>query len=112
MPNSERGDCMNTEQSACLIIGNAGDSRSSSLEALQLAGERKYDQARKKLAEASNSLLEAHKEHTKLLVTDARENSVVVTMLIAHAADHLANAETIYDLVEQMIVILEERDNV
>ncbi|MDO4378522.1 MAG: PTS lactose/cellobiose transporter subunit IIA [Erysipelotrichia bacterium] len=103
---------MNTEQFACLIIGSAGDSRSSSLEALQLAGERKYDEAKKKLEEAEKSLLDAHREHTKLLVADAQENSVVVTLLLAHASDHLANAETIHDLVEQMIIILEDRDNV
>ena len=103
---------MNIEQAACLIIGNAGDSRSSSLEALHLAGEKKYDEANKKLLDAEKTLLEAHKAHTELLTKDANDHNVVVTLLMAHASDHLANAETIHDLVEQLIEIMESRENV
>lgn len=103
---------MNANQSAVIIIANAGDSRSSSLEALAAAGERNYQEAEKLLKDAEEKLLVAHNEHTNLLVQDARGESVELSLLMMHASDHLANAETVHDLVEQMIHILEERDNV
>ena len=103
---------MNVNQSAVIIIANAGDSRSSCLEALAAAGEHNYQEAEKLLKDAEEKLLVAHNEHTQLLVQDARGESVELSLLMMHASDHLANAETVHDLVEQMIHILEERDNV
>ena len=103
---------MDVNQSAVIIIANAGDSRSSCLEALAAAGERNYQEAERLLKDAEEKLLIAHNEHTNLLVSDARGESVELTLLMVHASDHIANAETVHDLTEQMIHILEERDNV
>ncbi len=103
---------MDMEQIVCAIIANSGDCRSSCLCAVQAASNRDFLQAHTLMEESEKALQTAHDAHSELLVLDARGALPDISLLMIHALDHLSAAETVHDLVESMIILLEEREHV
>lgn len=86
------------------IISNAGEARASLFEALKASREEKFDIAEKCVEEAQESLLKAHKFHTKLIQQEASDEPVNVSMLLMHAEDQLMSTETLKDITKEMIL--------
>jgi len=62
-----------------------------------------FEEAEKCLQLADKSLEEAHKEQTKLIQSEARNEKIEITLLMVHAQDHLMNAITVRDLAIEFV---------
>lgn len=91
------------------IIANAGDSRSCSMAAMECAKNGDFLEAQNLLKESNEVLQRAHNEHTQLLVEDAKEGNIKVTLLLVHASNHLSVAEVSLDFVREIIALYERR---
>ncbi len=89
------------------LISYSGNARSLAMEALQACRDGNIDQARDLLKECEESLLEAHKVQTSLLVKEAQGEKIDVFLLMVHAQDHLMNAITVKDLTSEIIYLHE-----
>lgn len=85
------------------IISNVGTAKSLVMEALYAAKEGQFDLAEEKLAESRQFFIEGHKIHSSLIQKEASGEKVEFSMLFMHAEDQLMSAETISELVKEMI---------
>lgn len=99
------------EEMIMSIILNAGDARSKSLIAFKRAREYNFEEAKKLMKEASESLTLAHKAQTEMIQKEVRGDKQEVTLLMVHAQDHLMTAMAIKDMVNEMIAFTEEINN-
>lgn len=98
----------NIEEILLTVIANSGDSRCSSLEAIEMAKEFHFNEAREKLKNASDSLLEAHKAHTLLLTESVQRAESPVTFIWVHASNHLTQAEITLDMARNFLDVIEK----
>ena len=87
------------------LVGNAGESRSLSFEALSLAREGNFDEAEVKLKEAKQSMLRTHEIQTQLNCKEADGEEIKIGILMVHAQDHLMCSILARELVEELIKI-------
>lgn len=90
------------------LIVNSGDARSRAMEAIGLAKKGNIESAKGKLKEADEFLTKAHKFQTNLIQEEADGNIQQVTLLTAHAQDHLMNAITVIDLANEFTDLYEK----
>lgn len=91
------------------IICNAGEGRSLAMEAMILAREENdFEGAKVKLAEAKETLNEAHHFQTNLIQREAAGEKFDVNVLLIHSQDHLMNAMTVIQLAEEIIALHEK----
>ncbi|WP_125702243.1 PTS lactose/cellobiose transporter subunit IIA [Lacticaseibacillus daqingensis] len=100
------------EQQIMGLISSAGESRAKAFQALQAARKRDYDAAHAFLKEAATVDVEAHNIQTQLIQAELSEggDKPEINLLMVHAQDHYMTAQLARDLVEEMILILEDRD--
>ena len=91
------------DDSSFQLILHSGNSRSSSMEALECARNGKFEEAEKKLEEAEKELGEAHDAQTKLLVEEAQGAEMKPNILLVHAQDHFTAAMVNLDLSREII---------
>lgn len=96
---------MDLEVAAMELVGNAGESRSLSFEALSLAKEGKFEEAKEKINEAKKSMLKAHEMQTQLICKEADGEEFKIGLLMVHAQDHLMCSILARELVEELIKI-------
>lgn len=89
------------------LILHSGNTKSECMEALQLAKAGKIGEAKEKIEQANEALINAHHSQTGLLTKEASGEKVELTMLLIHAQDHLMNAITFRDLTIEMIELHE-----
>ncbi len=101
------------EQQIMGLISSAGESRAKAFQALQAARKRDYETAHALLKEAADVDVEAHNIQTSLIQAELSEGGEKpkINLLMVHAQDHYMTAQLARDLVEEMIMILESRDN-
>lgn len=90
------------------IILHAGNARSDAMEAIGLAKEYKFTEARSKIENADKEFAEAHHVQTKLLQDEANGKKNEITVILIHAQDHLMTAMTVKDLANEMIDMYEK----
>ncbi|AGX42006.1 PTS lactose/cellobiose transporter subunit IIA [Clostridium saccharobutylicum] len=90
------------------IISNVGMAKSLALEALRDVREGKYDEAEKKMSEASDYIVKGHHAHASLIQKEAAGEKVEFSLIIMHAEDQMMAAETIKSLIEEMIEVFKE----
>lgn len=103
---------MNTEiqEIAMIIIANSGEAKSLAFSALKLMRETKdIVKAKELLEEANKYINDAHLGQTKLLTMSASEEGVTVDVLLVHAQDHLMTTMMATELIEEMILLMEQR---
>ena len=72
---------------AMSLIAEAGDSRSYCMEAIGLAKEGKFDEARAALDHASEGMVAAHETQTQLIRDEMSGSGKPVSLLMVHAQD-------------------------
>lgn len=92
------------------IISNVGTAKSLVMEALYAAKEGDYTLAEEKLAESKQYFIEGHKVHSTLIQKEASGDKLQVSLILMHAEDQLMSAETISELVKEMIAIYKRID--
>jgi len=85
------------------LISYSGEAKSFSMESIAHAKTGNFEEAEKCLQLADKSLEEAHKEQTKLIQSEARNEKIEITLLMVHAQDHLMNAITVRDLAIEFV---------
>ena len=94
------------------LILHAGNSRSLSMEALSLAKEKQFEEAKEKFAEAEVELTTAHKVQTELLFNEQNEETrenYDLDIIMVHAQDHLTMATICLDLCREISFLYETR---
>lgn len=100
---------MDLEMAAMTLVGNAGESRSLTFEALRAAKIGDFDLAEHKLAEAKEAALRAHGIQTELICAEADgDEGIKIGLLMVHAQDHLMTAILARELVEEMMWFFKE----
>lgn len=99
---------MDIEAVAMVIVGNAGESRSLSYEALRVAKKGEFEKAKKLLDEAKERMYVAHSVQTELICSEADGKGIEINLLMIHAQDHLMNAILARELVEELIEVYRE----
>ncbi|MBP0726803.1 PTS lactose/cellobiose transporter subunit IIA [Bacillus sp. RG28] len=99
------------EQIAFKLILYAGNAKSSLMEAMYLAREGSFKEAREKIAVAKGELSKAHLAQTSLIQSEARGEKSSLSILLVHSQDHLMNAMLMRDLVEEIIFLHEKIKN-
>ncbi|SJZ52891.1 PTS system, cellobiose-specific IIA component [Cetobacterium ceti] len=94
---------MDIEEIAMGIVGNAGESRGLSYEALKEAKKGNFEKAEEILEEAKKKMYEAHKIQTELICDEADGKPMKINLLMIHAQDHLMNSILARELVEELI---------
>jgi len=89
------------------LIINGGNAKSLAFEAIRAAKAGKIDEARIKLKEADEALVEAHNTQTDMLTKEAQGQHAKVTLLTVHSQDHMMNAITFRDLAGEMVDLYE-----
>ncbi len=85
------------------IILHAGNAKSLSMEAIQMAKKGKFEDAEKAISDASDALNEAHHVQTDLLQKEAGGKGIILSLLMVHAQDHLMTSIAVKDLANEMI---------
>ncbi len=86
------------------IISSSGESKGKAFEALTCVKKGEFTEARKKLAQARQLDIEAHKLQTELIsqsLAEGHENDV--DLLMVHAQDHYMTSQLARDLIEVLI---------
>lgn len=94
---------MNAEEITMQLIVNSGAARSKAMEAIDSAKAGKFEDSQKQLKEADDFLTKAHEMQTEIIQEEADGNINQVTVLMAHAQDHLMNAITVIDLAREFV---------
>lgn len=90
------------------LILHAGNAKSLLMEAMYKARDGKIKEAREKMNEAKVELNKAHHSQTSLIQSEASGEKYDINILLIHAQDHLMNAMTTKDLVEEIIYLHEK----
>lgn len=90
------------------LIMHAGNSKSSSMEAIELARAGNISEADMKMNEAYEELVIAQKLQTKLLKKTSKIDSLYPDMLLVHAEDHLSGAQTQLEMSKEIINLHEQ----
>ncbi|MFB1049937.1 PTS lactose/cellobiose transporter subunit IIA [Paraliobacillus sp. JSM ZJ581] len=90
------------------IILHAGNARSLSMEAIELAKEKKFDEAEKKIEEAGQEFTEAHHFQTQLLQKESSGESQDISVILIHAQDHLMTSMVVKDMANAIIGLYKE----
>lgn len=85
------------------IISSAGMAKSCFLEAIQLAGEQRYEDAEAKLEEGSQAFIQGHQSHAGIIQQEAAGNPVVMSLLLTHAEDQMMSAELCHVMAKELL---------
>jgi cellobiose PTS system EIIA component len=107
MINDKTNATVSLEEISFKIILHAGNARSSSMEAIQLAKENKFVEAKRKMEEAEQEFVKAHSSQTKLLQQEGTGEGKSPTILLIHAQDHLMTSMTLKDMAQEFIELYE-----
>lgn len=98
---------MTIEQIAFNIIVHAGNARSLCFAAISSARDRDFVKAAEDLRKVKAELSAAHHIQIEMLQKEASGVKQEVSLLMAHAQDHLMCAALAKDMAEQMIPLFE-----
>lgn len=99
------------ESIAFQIISYVGSAKSLALETLYAAKEGDFKLAEEKLEESRIKFVEGHRVHTTLIQCEAAGEKLDFSLLLMHAEDQLMNAETVRELVKEMIELYRRIDS-
>lgn len=85
------------------LIINAGNAKSSVMEAIQAAKKYDFETAEEKLKLANSQINKAHNTQTDLLTAEANGDYSDITLLMVHAQDHLMTTLTTLDLAKELV---------
>lgn len=91
------------------LVVNAGDGRSSAIQAIREARAGRFAEAKKLLEECNEALLRCHNVQTDLVQAELQGDGIKVSLLMVHAQDHIMNAMTVRDLAVEIIQMLKEK---
>ena len=103
---------MNYEEEVMGLIGAAGESKDYCFQALDALKNNDFKSAKELIAKSHESDVAAHNVQTKLISAemDPEQESVPMTLLMAHAQDHFMTTQLARELVEHLIEVFESQN--
>lgn len=95
---------------AMQIILHAGDARNLVMEALDAAGEGRYQEADQKLKDAKEELRQAHVSQTGVVQSEAAGTRYEYSLLFTHAQDTVMTIFAEYNLARKIIALYQKAD--
>lgn len=92
------------------IISSVGSAKSSYMEAIELAKQKKFDEAYKKIEEGDEAATAGHQAHMNLISKECAGETTTVTLLLLHAEDQLISAEVIKAMAIEVIELYKKID--
>lgn len=99
---------MELENIVMQIIVNSGDARSCAFKAIESARNGNFKEAKKRLEEAKEKILLAHKFQTEILQKEASGEKVNINLIMVHAQDHLMTSMLAKELIEELVNVYKE----
>ncbi|HCW79482.1 MAG TPA: PTS lactose/cellobiose transporter subunit IIA [Ruminococcaceae bacterium] len=96
---------MDMEKATMQLIVNSGDARSKAMEAIESAKAGNFDDADQKIQSADEALSNAHESQASIIQAEAAGEIKRMTLLMAHAQDHLMCAIAILDVAKEFIAL-------
>lgn len=96
------------ELSCFQIISAVGTARSMYIEAIQLAKDNKFDEARKLVSEGEETFIDGHRLHAQLIQQEANGELERISLILLHAEDQLMSAEGFKILADEFIDLYEK----
>ncbi|MDI9518624.1 MAG: PTS lactose/cellobiose transporter subunit IIA [Bacillota bacterium] len=90
------------------IISTVGTARSMYIEAIQLAKEGKFEEARNKIIAGDDIFADGHRAHASLIQQEASGERVEFQLLLMHAEDQLISAEGFKIIASEFIDVYEK----
>lgn len=92
------------------LISGGGEGRSLALESIQLAKRKEFGKAEEALRKSEEAVSEAHKVFFDIMSKEASgEKNIKVTVLLAHALDHIMNAIVIHDIAVEFVDLYRQK---
>ena len=104
-------DGESTMNTAMALIAGAGDSRSYCMEAIELAREGSFEEARAAIKNAAEAMIETHEMQTDLIRDEMEGRPGPLSLLMVHAQDHLNAALLMRDVAEEQIQVYQRLKN-
>lgn len=99
------------EEIVLSLIMHSGEARSKCMEAINLAKQGDFENARKMLEKADEELGYAHNTQTSLIQGEAACKKIEFSLLLTHGEDHLMTTMTLKDLAAEIVDIHEKIDS-
>lgn len=97
---------MDLEEVIFEIITYSGEAKSYAYEALNYVKEKNMDKFDECIKKSEESLLKAHKAHTKVLFESSNEENFKISLLLIHAEDQFMSAMDAKDLIKAMVEMM------
>ncbi len=97
------------EEISMLIIANSGAARSNAFQALETAKQGKFNEAEELIKSAEDYLHQAHESHRELLKMDSKGEVEKISVLLAHAQDHLMSSTLAEELIKELIILYKNK---
>lgn len=92
------------EQACFMMIAFSGAAKSDYMEGLQLAKKGQYEEASAALRRGDDNFRQAHHAHFELIQAEgSSENGLLARLLLVHAEDQMAMAETTKMFVQELM---------
>lgn len=104
---NEEGEYLDINNISMLVIANAGDSTSYSMEAIKVARDGNFDESKNLLEKSKEALHKAHEIHTQILVEEARGGLESISMILVHASNHFSMAEMTLEFAKTIVELYE-----
>ena len=92
------------EQACFMMIAFSGAAKSDYMEGLNLAKNGQYEEAKAAIERGDQNFRQAHSSHFDLIQEEgSSENGLLARLLLVHAEDQMAMAETTKMFVEELI---------
>jgi PTS system cellobiose-specific IIA component len=98
----------NMEMIIMNLIVDAGSARSYAMEAIGLAKNDKFEEAKQALENANMEIVKAHKTQTSLIQEEARGNHMEISLFMVHAQDHIMTAMLAKELAGEIVELHEK----
>lgn len=94
---------MDIEVSSMQMILHSGNSRNDSCEAIKFAKNKEYEAADESIKRSHGELLQAQKEHAKVLRDMAESGMMETNLLLVHAEDHVSVSEMALEMAKELV---------
>ncbi len=91
------------------MIASVGTAKSMFIEAMQLARQKRFDEAEDLISKGEREVLNAHKVHAELIAKEANGEKTDVSLLLLHAEDQFMSSETIKIVAQELIEVYRSR---
>lgn len=97
---------MDLEEIIFEIITYSGEAKSYAYEALDYAKKKNNEGFNESINKSEESLLKAHKAHTKVLFESSNNENFNISLLLIHAEDQFMSAMDSKDLIKSLAEIM------